>query len=74
MSETPQQDVVPGGGPAEGEDASQASPNPNPDAVNPSYTQTQPGQPAPASTVEEHTGSDEGPADSGDEPVDTESE
>lgn len=44
-------DVVPGGGPAEGEESHEV-PNPNPDAVHPDYQQTIPGAPAPAPTVE----------------------
>ena len=53
-------DVVPGGGPKEGEDASQVTPNPNPDAVHPDYQQTIPGAPAPAPTVEEGTSEESG--------------
>lgn len=56
-------DVVPGGGPAEDEDASADTPNPNPDAVHPDYAQTVPGAAAPAPTTEsgstEESGSDE---------------
>lgn len=43
-------DVVPGGGPAEGEDATLQMPNP--DAVHPDYAQTVPGSAAPAPTTE----------------------
>ena len=54
-------DVVPGGGPKEGEDAVAAGhPNPNPDAVHPDYLQTMPGEPAPASDVETGTSEEEG--------------
>jgi hypothetical protein len=51
-----EEDVVVGGGPAEGDEAL-APPNPNPDAVHPDFLQTMPGAPAPATDVE--SGSDE---------------
>lgn len=64
MPDVPEDDdVVPGGGPKEGEDAVAAgSPNPNPDAVHPDYQQTIPGAPAPAPTVEEGTSEESGEA------------
>lgn len=45
--------VVPGGGPAEGEEVKSDHLEPN--AVHPDYLQTLPGAPAPASTVQEGT-------------------
>lgn len=55
-------DVVPGGGPAEGEETPMA-PNPNPDAVHPDYPPAVPGAPAPPATTEAgstaESGSDE---------------
>jgi hypothetical protein len=49
--------VVPGGGPAEGEEVK--SDHMEPAAVHPDYQQTIPGAPAPASTVNEGTASAE---------------
>jgi hypothetical protein len=60
-------DVTPGGGPAEGEDAASAAPNPNPDAVHPDYSPTVPGAAAPAPTTApgttEESGSEETSSD-----------
>jgi hypothetical protein len=51
MPDITDDDVIVGGGPAEGEDAT--VPMPNPDAVHPDYKQTVPGAPAPAAATEE---------------------
>jgi hypothetical protein len=44
-------DPVPGGGPAEGDEAILA-PNPNPEAVHPDFAQATPGAPAPPATTD----------------------
>jgi len=50
--------VIPGGGPAEDEDASIQMPNP--DAAHPDYLQTMPGHSTPASDVETGTTKESG--------------
>jgi hypothetical protein len=60
MPDVNEDEVVPGGGPKEGEDASKQAPNPNPDAVHPDYLQTLAGEPKPATDVPTGTSKEEG--------------
>jgi hypothetical protein len=63
IPEETSEDVVPGGGPAEGEET-HAIQMPNPEAVHPDYQQTVPGDAAPAPTVPTGTTEESGSSES----------